>query len=256
MIKYCSNLWQDLSKFHKFFFVIFAGLELLLFISPIFLGKAVIILSVASIVGLIASFAAILASIYQARREIYFYICFMVLTLAFAYLAYLNKYYGQIILNLAFLFPFQIYGIINWHKHQDVTGRFVKITKIPTNKIFQYSSIFLLGLVLYYILILETPFLLGLIQVSAPQDPRPFFDALVAMCYITAIYLTSKRYIEQWYFWILGDFLGILIFLYSLIFYLGFKFYIASISILIIYLRAIIGSAYGFYLWKKNLQHS
>ena len=60
-------------------------------------------------------------AILLAKGKYACYIIGIISTFFYAYVAYSNSYYGEIIIALCCTLPLMILGLINWLKHQDET---------------------------------------------------------------------------------------------------------------------------------------
>lgn len=148
--------------------------------------------------------------------------------------------YAMATLQLYF-FIVSIYGWIEWS--QPITNSGEPFTnsdesykiegavrkRLPLNTLL-ISAIALLGvtLLLYYVLS------------EFSSDPAPFMDALITTMSMIATVWLSKKYMEQWYIWIIANFL-------SIILYYSQNMFPTSI----LYIVYFIASILGLLKWRK-----
>lgn len=80
-------------------------------------------------------------------------------------------------------------------------------------------------------------------------DKQYIVDALTSTLMICAVIMATKRYVEQWYFWIASDGVGIILFILSLISTKHFS--LNSLSGAIMWTQFTLNAVYGFINWKR-----
>ena len=251
-----KGVWASLSTFQRWFLVIFILASIFSFLSPLLLGTKVSgLFSTLAIIGLICSVTGVLTSIYQARGEIIVYLFLIINTVTYAWIAYKGALYGQVIQNILLLLPIQIGGLIAWKK---------SMAKSTDNKIeikrfkLIHWIVAIIGLLIlwgiYYIFLIYLPEIIHAIfggKMIAP-DPSAIIDSLTTVITVMAMFLTSKRYIEQWWFWIFCN-IGAVLFIKSLILTKTFTgpALVGDLSGALNWIQYGVGAIYGFYLWRK-----
>ena len=251
-----KGFWGSLSNFQKGFFIIFILASIFSFISPVLLGsKMSDLFTPLAIIGLICSVTGVLTSIYQARGEIIVYLFLIINTLTYAWVSYKGALYGQVIQNIILLLPIQIAGLISWKKSMDKsTDNKIEIKKFNFIQWVITIVSLLIFWFIYYEFLSHLPQILHTIfggKMIAP-DPSPKLDSLTTVLTVMAMFLTSRRFIEQWWFWIFCN-IGAVLFIEGL-----FKTKVFTGSVLVSDLSGAlnwiqygVGAIYGFYLWKK-----
>ncbi|MGL5577130.1 MAG: nicotinamide riboside transporter PnuC [Sarcina sp.] len=246
----------SLTTFQKWFLAIFILASIFSFISPILLGSPVSSLfSSLAIIGLICAITGVLTSIYQARGEIIVYAFILINTITYAWIAYKSALYGQVIQNIIFLLPIQIAGLVAWKKSAAASEDHQIEIKKFTGKNWIITIISLLVFWgLYYLLLKYLPQIIHAIfgGKMIPADPSVGLDSLTTVLTVTAMFLTSKRYIEQWWFWIFCN-IGAVLFIEGLFTTTSFtpSVLVSDLSGALNWIQYGVGAIYGFYLWRK-----
>lgn len=138
---------------------------------------------------------------------------------------YESRLYGDMALQ-GFYFIAGVYGWIYWEKHKNKT---FEVTTIPaTMATFLIGSTVLQAIVYYFLL-------------SYFKGDQVVFDAILTACSITATYMMTKKWMENWICWVLIDFAYIALY--------GIKeLWLYAVLYFVFTLMA----AYGFYKWKTQ----
>lgn len=140
---------------------------------------------------------------------------------------YNERLFGDMSLNV-FYFISGIYGWYYWNKHKK--DNFF-ISHLPLKHIpFILITIAIQSILYYYIL-------------SYFKSDQVVFDSILTACSFTCTYLMTKKWLENWLFWVLID--GAYVFLYIIK---------EMPTYAILYTFFTLMAAYGFYSWKKQLQ--
>ena len=120
--------------------------------------------------------------------SIYIYICLDALL------------YAETLLQIVYLF-LSFYGLYSWKKKSFVDKKLentkvlkVKICEWPLKKHFTYITIFTMS-----------SFLLGIFLNSYTRSELPFIDAFTTSFSLLATYMTVKKVLENWLYWIVID---------------------------------------------------
>lgn len=152
---------------------------------------------------LFVSLCSITASILNAKSFWYCFYFFAFTAFSYSFLAFENRFYGEFILNLFFLFPVYMRGIFRW--------RFKKNQQI----ILEISDLSFKQMLLLVLLGVAVTGIYGYV-LRQIGSALPYFNALATFACATAAILATKRIIQQWYFWFLYTFALIVIWAYSL----------------------------------------
>ena len=107
----------------------------------------------------------------------------------YGFLAYQNALWGNLLLYLCYYIPMQILGYFKWNKNlQKNKQEIVKITLPKKELCILLTVLFFLTFIVFIIL---TYF----------KDAHPILDSFTTVFSIGGMYLTVRRAIEQWVFW-------------------------------------------------------
>lgn len=127
-----------------------------------------------------------------------------------------------------------VYGYILWtfknKKRREVE---LPITHTPRRHFIYLTAITIcLTALIYYILVYFT------------DSTVPLWDALTTALSFTAMWMLARKYIEQWWVWIVVDILSVALYIYK-----GIYFYAG------LYTLYIIIAFMGYHNWRKIMQH-
>ncbi|MGL4913323.1 MAG: nicotinamide riboside transporter PnuC [Romboutsia sp.] len=246
------NFFKSFSKFHKIYFLVFLVLNIILFFAPaVIAGSTKDIFTAAAILGFISTIAGLFAAIYTARASVVCYIWGFFNAAAYACVAYFSHIYGQVILYVLFQIPMQFIGFYLWNKNlkQGDSGE-LEVRKMNGKSWTILGIFFIVVWVLYALLLKELPNIFtALFHVTIDPDKQFIIDGLTSTLMICAVIMSIKRYVEQWYFWILTDAVGIILFILSLVSAGSFSF--NSLSGAIMWIQFTLNGVYGFINWRR-----
>lgn len=119
----------------------------------------------------------------------------------YAYISAQNALWGNVFLYLGYYVPMQILGFWQWRKHLKQDKNEIVKTSL---KLKEFFIIILCSVVLVIIL---AAFL------GTTADKHPILDSMTTIFSISGMYLTVRRCIEQWLFWMIVNALSLLMWL-------------------------------------------
>lgn len=148
-----------------------------------------------------------------------------------------SQLYGDFILHVFFL-VLNIYGWYYWvnGNQTEVQEVSVTLTSLKTSiaiAIVTLAGVFVFGLFLENI----NYFFEGI-----PASSLPYWDATTSVLSVTGMWLTAKKKIDNWYYWLIVDVLATFIYIYKGIYFYAFL-YLIYIGMAII----------GYRAWKKSM---
>jgi len=143
------------------------------------------------------------------------------------------KLYADLILHVFFL-VLNIYGWYYW-----LFGKKESAQKLPVSTTSQRMNIILL------ILSATGVFVSGALLESFTDASLPYWDSATSVLSVVGMWLTAKKKIENWYYWIVVDILATGIYLYKEIYFYSLLYFIyCGLAV------------YGYYEWKKSMELS
>lgn len=189
-------------------------------------------------IALISAICGISYTILAGKGKISCYIFGLTGTLCYAFLAFKNALFGNLILYMFFYFPMQIVGIFKWKKHLNKDSREIIKTKLSSpERLIYISSALILSFLTAIIL-------------KKIGDATPYIDAFTTIFSVAGLILTIKRCIEQWYIWIVVNGLSVIMWIEA---YINGSNCFATVLMWATYFVLAI---YFLYTWKKDLQNS
>ncbi len=222
--KFIREYVKDWTLFEKIWLLSFTLINLYLF----FIWQD-------SWIGLTASLTGMICVVLVAKGRISNYYFGIVNILAYAYVAYQSRYFGEVMLNMIYYLPMQFVGIYYWKKHvnKNKTKDDVKVRYMPWKEKGIWASISIIGIFSY-----------GLILMLL-KGTLPFVDSASTVLSVIAMILMVRRVKEQWLLWITIDVISIFMWVYVL--FTGGN----DISVLIMWSAFLVNAVYGYINWKK-----
>lgn len=185
------------------------------------------------VLELVAAFFG-LASVWFAKKDnILVFPTGLVNTFIYAYLLWKWELLGDSMIN-GYYFIMSIYGWYHWTRKKDNVEVF-PISRMTKKESKMAVLIFVLTLI--FVLLVYQYF-------DKFKDWYNYVDTFLTALFFAGMWLMAKRKIENWIFWIVGDFISI-----PLYFFKGYTF--TSLQYLIFTILAV----YGYLEWKKILNN-
>jgi nicotinamide mononucleotide transporter len=139
---------------------------------------------------------------------------------------YHERLFGDMALQV-FYFGAGVYGWIYWNKKQQETFRVksMPLTLLPLMVLVTAAQSYL-----YYLIILKF------------NGDQPLFDGILTACSLTATFMMTKKWVENWLAWILIDALYVVLYGIKEMWLFG-----------LLYLFFTIMAVYGWQQWKKEV---
>lgn len=189
-------------------------------------------------IALISAVCGISYTILAGKGKISCYFLGLCGTLCYAYLAYKNGLWGNLLLYMCYYFPMQIFGIFQWKKFINNESKSIVKTFLPDKTRYLFfvlaisiSSVF--SVVLYRI-----------------GDMSPVIDGFTTVFSVFGLILTVKRCIEQWYFWTIVNGLSVIMWLEA--YFKGSN----CLATVLMWATYFVLGIYFLYTWKKDLSGS
>ncbi len=154
----------------------------------------------------------------------------LISSLLFMYVYYKNQFYAFMFLQLYYI-SISIYGLFYWLKGKNKANNKLIIKHIQSRELLLLIIIgAILILTIYYILQHYT------------NSQVPLGDAIISGISIIAVYMLLRKYIENWFLWMINDAIAIVIFVKQ-------KIYGAALLFIIYFIFSFV----AYKNWRKNL---
>ncbi len=156
----------------------------------------------------------------------------------YSYLSFQNMLWGNLLLYLGYYIPMQILGFFQWNKNlkdgqKEIVKRYLPKKELFVLIILTVVFTTILAFVLYYL-----------------KDAHPILDSITTIGSIGGMYLTVRRAIEQWIFWMIVNSL-------SLIMWICVALNGARVFSTVIMWAVYLFLAFYFYFaWRKEIRSS
>ena len=180
------------------------------------------------VIDAIAAISGILCVVLCAKGKKSQYIWGVLNVIGYVIIAWLNKYYGEVMLNALYYLPSQFIGYYLWNKHMNKDNDKVEGNKLNLTKSILLVIVCLVGILLYK----EFLDLLG--------GNGTLLDSASTTISIFANLLMMLRYREQWLLWIIIDAITVVMWVMAKDFIM--------VTMWSVYL---INAFYGYYNWTK-----
>lgn len=189
-------------------------------------------------IGLISSVTGIVSVILCAKGRVSNYVFGMIYVTAYALVAYRNKFYGEVMMNLLYYVPMNIIGFIAWTKAKkkavNMEEKEVETRHMTAKGKIVTIIVALIAIYGYYLLL------------NYMGGSLAFIDSCTTIVAIIAMYLQVTRYTESWIMWILSNLISIGLWAVAMVTQ-GSN----NITMLLMWSAYLVNSIYGYINWKK-----
>ena len=192
----------------------------------------------------IATIFGIWSVYFSIKKNIWVYPTGLISTGLYIYICYTFGLYGDSLINFYYT-VMSIYGWISWSKHTD-DNIHINVERATPKDWLQSCFLFLIAAVVICLVYYYQPFINNGFSSENLKlgwhdlDWANWVDVLTSSTFLVGMWLMARRKLENWIFWIIGDFLCIPMMIYK---GLG----ITSIQYIVFTTMAII----GYMEWKK-----
>lgn len=178
-----------------------------------------------TVLGIIALISGVAGVILTIRQSIWCWPMALISVITSGIEFFESRLYGDMALQV-FYFISGVYGWIYWNKKKKEN---FSITSIPLKLILPLIAFTVAQFFIYYYLLIVF------------KGDKVFMDALLTACSLTATYMMTKKWIQNWAFWVLIDFA-----------YIGLYFSKELYLYALLYLFFTIIALYGYLNWRKT----
>jgi len=156
----------------------------------------------------------------------------------YSYLAYQNSLWGNLALYSCYYIPMQILGYIRWNKNLKSDSKEIIKINLPKKELGQVLLFSLCGVIALSFFLYKL------------EDAHPILDSITAVFSIAGMYLTVRRAIEQWLFWMVVN--GLSFVMWLMVAASGVKVY----STVIMWGVYLILAFYFYFMWRKEIKET
>lgn len=219
--------WKDWNAYELAWLFIFSAIAIVL-----------TVIMKDTLFGFTVFFTGVWCVILAAKGNLLTYVFGMYNTFGYAYLAYNNGLFGELMLNLLFFVPMNVVGFLMWkrHLHGD------KLTMLQMNRrgVSMVAAACILG-----------SLLLGFGLSFIPAQNSPYIDATTTILSIIATLLMVKRYKEQWLVYIVLNVFTVL--LWTIRTAEGSS---DGMLMIVMWSAYLLNAIYGYYTWNKGAKEA
>ncbi|WP_044974822.1 nicotinamide riboside transporter PnuC [Ruminococcus sp. HUN007] len=185
-------------------------------------------------VSILASLTGVTCVILVGKGKMSNYIFGTVNVLLYACVAWKAKYYGDVMLNLAYYFPTNILGWFMWKKNIDTETQVVQKKRMTVRQDIAVAVLSAAG-IFGYSWVLK---LLG--------GNLPLVDSMSTVLSVVAQILMIKRFTEQWIVWILVDAVSVIMWV------VAFMNEGDSVAVLLMWIIFLLNAVIMFIKWYRE----
>lgn len=156
-----------------------------------------------SLISLISGVTGIISVILCSQRKISFYFFGFIQLGTYMYLAWQQRFYGELIENVFYIITMLI-GIVVWLKNYNTEEQIVESKRLSERSFYIICSIMVFICVLF-----------GYYMKYFTDNTQPFMDSFSTVPAFIAQTLLMLRYREQWIFWIIIDVVSIFMWMFA-----------------------------------------
>lgn len=185
-------------------------------------------------IGLIACITGVICVVMTAKGHISCYYFGIINILTYIYIAYISKFYGEVMLNGLYYLPMQFIGIFMWKKNINNDTNLVKGKVMSKKQLLILVLVSIIGISIYGIVLQKL------------NGNLPIIDAMSTVLSVLAMYLSVKMFAEQWLLWIVVDVITVMMWIFS---YLNGE--PNSMVMIVMWIAYLLNAVYGYINWKK-----
>lgn len=168
---------------------------------------------------------------YSKQENILVYPTGIISTAIFVYILLVYGLLGDMLIN-GYYFIMSVFGWYYWTR-KDADDNEVLVTTTTKNEQVWSVIIFLLTMVFVVIVyMLNDKF----------NEWTAYLDTITTAIFFVGMWLMAKKKLENWVYWIIGDFISVPLYLYKGLIFTAFQYFLFTII-----------AVYGYRAWKKSL---
>lgn len=219
-----KQMWSGWNRFELGWLVLFSSIAVVL-----------TVLMKDTLFGFTVFITGVLCVVLAAKGNLMSYVFGMYNTFGYAYLAYVNGLFGEVLLNLLFFVPMNVIGFYMWRKNTQTSGK-LTMRKMKLGGLLLVAAICVLGSVL-----------LGFGLSFIPGQNSPYIDAMTTVLSVVATLLMVRRFKEQWLVYIVLNMFTVLLWVIRMLD--GSQ---EAMLMIVMWGAYLVNAVYGYYNWSKG----
>lgn len=187
-----------------------------------------------SLFGFTVFITGVLCVVLAAKGNLMSYVFGMYNTVGYAYLAYINGLFGEVMLNLLFFVPMNVIGFYMW-KNNRQDGKLI-MRQMELRGLLLVGAVCVLGCLL-----------LGYGLSFIPGQNSPYIDATTTVLSVVATFLMVRRFKEQWLVYIVLNLFTVLLWAIRLL-----EGSSEGMLMIVMWSAYLVNAVYGYYNWNKG----
>ena len=180
----------------------------------------------------------VLCVLFLIKENILTWVCGIIYVLISFVIFWKARLYGDFLLHIFFLF-LNIYGWREWTKgNRETADSKFPITRLNIRGNVIYLFLSVIGIMLFAEFLKIIPTWIENMESAA----LPFWDSTTSVLSITGMWLTAKKRIDNWYYWLVVDLLATGIYYYKELYFYSLLYFI-YIGLAIV----------GYRAWRKSM---
>lgn len=193
------------------------------------------VMSKDSLFGFTVFITGVLCVVLAAKGNLMSYVFGMYNTVGYAYLAYINGLFGEVMLNLLFFVPMNVIGFYMWKNNRQENGK-LAMRQMDIRGLLLAGMVSVIGCLLLGF---------GLSFISGQNSP--YIDAATTVLSIVATFLMVRRFKEQWLVYIVLNLFTVLLWAIRMLEGSG-----EGLMMIVMWSAYLINAVYGYYIWNKG----
>lgn len=187
--------------------------------------------------GIVALVSGLLTVYYLIKENILTWPFGIIYTIVSLYVFWKARLYGDLLLHVFYL-VLNIYGWVYWVKGKNKANQ----EEVPVTSLKLKPALIILGVtgVMVYVFgkfLIEIPNWFDGVEAAS----LPYWDSATSMLSVTAMWLTARKKIDNWYYWFGIDILATGVYFYKELYFYS-----------VLYLVYIAMALAGYLAWKKS----
>ncbi|WP_138494408.1 nicotinamide riboside transporter PnuC [Paenibacillus pinistramenti] len=191
-----------------------------------------------SLFGFTVFITGVLCVVLAAKGSLMSYVFGMYNTVGYAYLAYTNGLFGEVMLNLLFFVPMNVIGFYMWKNNRQ--GGKLAMRQME-----------LKGLLLVGAVCVSGCLLLGFGLSFIQGQNSPYIDAATTVLSVAATFLMVWRFKEQWLVYIVLNLFTVLLWVIRMLEGSG-----EGLLMIVMWSAYLVNAVYGYSIWNKGAKEA